>query len=180
MKELNAEVSIISRVVVHPKYRTIGLGEKMIRETLALAGTPCVEMVAIMAKYNPFAEKAGMQKIAVKHPDQKVLNVAKTLDEFGFDLQLLNSEKYIQQKIEALSLWCLEETKKAFIKNKHPRFKKTVAAARHLPFGNTDSYITNVKQANSEKIRQLIKLFGMLLQSKIYLFWKHHELKERA
>lgn len=27
------------------------------------AGTPCVELIAVMAKYNPFAEKAGMRKI---------------------------------------------------------------------------------------------------------------------
>ena len=50
MKELNEKLSIISRVVVHPKYRTIGLGAKLIRETLPLVGTPYVEMVAVMAK----------------------------------------------------------------------------------------------------------------------------------
>jgi hypothetical protein len=35
-----------------------------------LAGTPYVEMPAVMAKYNPFAEKAGMKKIA-EQPPQK-------------------------------------------------------------------------------------------------------------
>ncbi len=34
MKELNQKLSNISRVVVHPKYRTIGLGSKLIRDTL--------------------------------------------------------------------------------------------------------------------------------------------------
>ncbi|MEM3579608.1 MAG: GNAT family N-acetyltransferase, partial [Candidatus Bathyarchaeia archaeon] len=62
MKELNEKLSTISRVVVHPKYRTIGLGTKLVKETLPLVGTPYVEMPAVMAKYNPFAEKAGMQK----------------------------------------------------------------------------------------------------------------------
>ncbi len=61
--EANKQLSIISRVVIHPKYRTIGLGAKLIRETLPLAGTPYVELIAVMAKYSPFAEKAGMQKI---------------------------------------------------------------------------------------------------------------------
>jgi len=37
---------------------------KPVRETLAKAGTIYVEMVVVMAKYNPFGEKAGMQKIA--------------------------------------------------------------------------------------------------------------------
>jgi ABC-type ATPase with predicted acetyltransferase domain len=63
MKELNEKLSSISRVVVHPKYRTIGLGVRLVRETLPLAGTEFVEMSAVMAKYNPFAEKAGMKRI---------------------------------------------------------------------------------------------------------------------
>jgi ABC-type ATPase with predicted acetyltransferase domain len=63
MKGLNLGLSTISRVVVHPKYRSIGLGAKLIRETLPRVGTPCIEMIAVMAKYNPFAEKAGMKKV---------------------------------------------------------------------------------------------------------------------
>jgi len=63
IQEMNKQLSIINRVVIHPKYRTIGLGAKLIRQTLSLAGTPQVEMIAVMAKYNPFAEKVGMQKI---------------------------------------------------------------------------------------------------------------------
>jgi ABC-type ATPase with predicted acetyltransferase domain len=34
ISELNRELSNIMRVVVHPKYRTIGLGQKLVRETL--------------------------------------------------------------------------------------------------------------------------------------------------
>jgi|GEM_PF-5047667 hypothetical protein len=66
IKELNEKLSIISRVVVHLKYRTVGLGIKMVRETLHLVGTPYVEMPTVMAKYNPFAEKARMQKSPIK------------------------------------------------------------------------------------------------------------------
>ena len=64
MAEINQKLSTINRIVIHPKYRTIGLGEKIIRETLPQAGTPYVELIAVMAKYSPFAEKAGMQKVA--------------------------------------------------------------------------------------------------------------------
>lgn len=171
MKELNAEVSIISRVVIHPKYRTIGLGEKLIRDTLALAGTPYVEMVAVMAKYNPFAEKAGMQKVAIQQPNEMVSSVANVLSEIGFDLQLLNSERYLKQKLEALNGDHIEQIKGVFIKNKHPRFKKTFAASRHVPFGKTTSYVTNVREADLAKLARLIKLTGLLLQTKVYLFW---------
>ena len=64
MRELNEKLSIISRVVVHPKYRTLGLGSKLVCETLFLEGKPYAEILAVMAKYNPFAERAGMRKIA--------------------------------------------------------------------------------------------------------------------
>lgn len=60
--KLNQKLSIVSRVVVHLKYRTIGLGVKPVRETLPLAGTPYVVMVAVMAKYNPFGEKPECRK----------------------------------------------------------------------------------------------------------------------
>jgi len=103
MKELNQKLSIISRVVVHPKYRTIGLGAKLVRETLAKAGTPYVEMPAVMAKYNPFAEKAGMQKIAEQPPPKEAIAIAEVLSKLGFNIHLLGSEKYVLNKLNTLS-----------------------------------------------------------------------------
>jgi ABC-type ATPase with predicted acetyltransferase domain len=66
-QEINQNLSTINRIVIHHKYRTIDLGEKIIRETLPQAGTPYVELVAVMAKYSPFAEKAGMKKVVEQH-----------------------------------------------------------------------------------------------------------------
>jgi ABC-type ATPase with predicted acetyltransferase domain len=53
IQEMNRQLSTINRVVIHPKYRTVGLGARLIRETLPLAGTPYVELIAVMAKYSP-------------------------------------------------------------------------------------------------------------------------------
>ena len=83
MKELNGKLSNISRVVVHPKYRTIGLGSKLIRDTLGLAGTEYAEMSAVMAKYNPFAEKAGMVRVAMPEPPKEALKVLHVLEKLG-------------------------------------------------------------------------------------------------
>ena len=68
MQEINQPLSTINRIIIHPKYRTISLGANLIHETLTNAGTPYVEMIAVMAKYSPFAEKAGMEKIAEQKP----------------------------------------------------------------------------------------------------------------
>ena len=168
IKELNEKLSIISRVVVHPKYRTIGLGSKLVRETLSLAGTPYVEMVAVMAKYNPFGEKAGMQKIAEQPPSKKALAIAQVLSELGFNIQLLGSEKYVLNKLHNLKAEDVARIKDAFIRNKAPRFMKYFFP--HQPYGKQKVYVEKLREASLERLALLIKVCGLLLQTKVYLF----------
>jgi len=56
-KQLNQEFSIISRVVLHPKYRAIGLGARLVKETLSKVGTKYVEAIAVMARCNQALHK---------------------------------------------------------------------------------------------------------------------------
>ena len=125
-----------------------------------------------MAKYNPFAEKAGMQKIAEQKSVESVSDVSKVLTELGFDLQLLGSERYVKEKLQGLSPAQMEKLKESLIKNKHPRFKKEFAVSRHQPYGKTSDYIQSIQNAEMPKIVKLIKLVGILSQTKVYLFWK--------
>jgi ABC-type ATPase with predicted acetyltransferase domain len=171
MQELNEKLSIINRVVIHPKYRTIGLGARIIRETVCSAGTPYVEMVAVMAKYNPFAEKAGLQKVVEQKPLESVLRISHLLAQFGFSLSLLSSEHYVLEKLTGSTPAELAQLKQLFIKNKHPRFKKEFAVSRHQPFGKTTDYVKCIENVDKAKLAKLIKLVGMLLQTKVYLFW---------
>jgi len=170
MRELNEKLSIISRVVVHPKYRTIGLGAKLVRETLHLAGTPYVEMPAVMAKYNPFAERAGMRKIAEQPPPKEALKIAERLRQLGFNIQLLGSLKYVLNRLQSLTDKELAEVRLFFIRYGHARFMKYFFA--HQPFGRKEAYTREVEKAGLEKLAQLIKVCGFLLQTKVYLFWK--------
>ena len=100
---MNAKLSTINRVVIHPKYRTAGLGARLIRETLPLAGTLYVELIAVMAKYSPFAEKASMRKVAVQQSVETVSKISLALSALGFDMQLLGSEHYVKAKLEGLA-----------------------------------------------------------------------------
>jgi ABC-type ATPase with predicted acetyltransferase domain len=174
MQDMNRQLSTINRVVIHPKYRTVGLGARLIRETLPLAGTLYVELIAVMAKYSPFAEKAGMRKVAIQQSVETVSKISKMLLELGFDMHLLGSERYVKAKLENLTSAQLSLIREAFVKNSHPRFKKEFAASRHQPFGKTSDYIKGIENADSEKLARLIKIVGMLLQTKVYLFWSKH------
>jgi len=42
-KWLNKNLSTISRVILHPKYRSMGLGAALVKETLAKTGIPSIE-----------------------------------------------------------------------------------------------------------------------------------------
>ncbi|MCP8313338.1 MAG: ATP-binding cassette domain-containing protein [archaeon] len=73
IEEINRDFACISRVIIHPKYRSIGLGTKLVKETLPLIGKKYVEAIAVMAKYSPFFEKAGMIEVpeALKRKGKK-------------------------------------------------------------------------------------------------------------
>ena len=170
LEEINRQLSIISRVVIHPKYRTIGLGAKLIGETLPLVGTPFVELIAVMPKYSPFAEKAGMQKITQQQTVGSVAEVSKTLSLLGFDLHLLGSETYVQGKLDSLNPQQMHQLKEAFVRNKHLRFRQELTGGQ--PFGKTSDYLRNLENAENAKVAKLIKIAGVLMQTKVYLFWK--------
>jgi ABC-type transport system involved in cytochrome c biogenesis ATPase subunit/predicted GNAT family N-acyltransferase len=173
MRELNEKLSSISRVVVHPKYRTIGLGSKLVQESLSLAGTDYVEMSAVMAKYNPFAEKAGMKRIIEQEPPKEALAILRVLQSREFKDQDLASERRALRKLQNLDDKSIEMIKEAFVKYNHPRFMK--AFSYHLPFGLKQAYQDRVEHSNLEKLAHLIKICSFLMQTKVYLFWDDSE-----
>lgn len=89
---INDEIARISRVVIHPKLRGIGLGEFLVRETLPRVDAKVVEVLAIMAKYNPFFEKAGMLRVDYRRDEPAVdSKIRKFLEERSFDFKFAKS-----------------------------------------------------------------------------------------
>jgi len=59
----------------------------------------------------------------------------------------------------------------AFIQHNHQRFQKEFNP--HQPYGKFKKYKAGVEKADLEKLAKLIKICGMLLQTKVYLFWEN-------
>ncbi len=57
---LNREVRVISRVIVDPRYRGLGLAVRLVRHALAQSETVYTEAIAAMGRINPFFARAGM------------------------------------------------------------------------------------------------------------------------
>jgi ABC-type lipoprotein export system ATPase subunit len=173
MQDLNQKLSVIMRVVVHPKYRTIGLGQRLVRETLPLVGTPYVETIAVMAKYNPFFQRAGMGKIMEQPPPKHALAVREVLSNLGFNIALLGSQQYVLNKLRSLGEKRLSDIRQVFRKNVHPKFMKEFFS--HEPYGRRELYKQKVETATLEKLAKLIHVTTLLLQTKVYLFWEKKE-----
>lgn len=94
-EEVNRDFLIISRVILHPKYRSIGLGTRLVRETLPLAESKYVEAIAVMARYNPFFNKAGMQEVPVDSTfSTGCQTILDGLKEYGFNPHFCSSIPY--------------------------------------------------------------------------------------
>lgn len=77
---LSREMRCLSRVVVHPTYRGVGLAVRLVRHALATAPTPFTEAMAAMGRVHPFFERAGMTRY-----DRPVSqSEARLLDAFRF------------------------------------------------------------------------------------------------
>jgi GNAT superfamily N-acetyltransferase len=65
---LNANVRTISRVVVHPQFRGVGLAARLVRHVCAQCSTRWVEAFALMGRVHPFFENGGMTPIPHPNP----------------------------------------------------------------------------------------------------------------
>lgn len=184
IKELNKLFSKISRVVVHPKYRSVGLGTFLVAEALKLSPTRYTETVAVMAKYNPFFEKAGMLKIC----DYKVQPyVVKSLDvtkKFGFNETFLTSQTYVEGKIKAMTL-----NEKQMFKEEFVQVCKGPAMYDYLKnrgFNPKDvDFKDKLAKADDNLFVRVINRLALMVAPKVYLAYDKHwacnpQLKQEA
>jgi ABC-type lipoprotein export system ATPase subunit len=170
LKQLQREVSVVSRVIVHPKYRSIGLGEKLVHDTLPLAGTPCVEAVAVMAKYNPFFEKAEMQKIAQSKPSKAVTDALAKLETLGFDNALLGSPAYNQQQLAQTGTQPIIDLLTE-LSQRDGGIRRRLANTK-TPYPSHQEFKEKIANYTDTDLAEALKRLSFACQTKTYLFWK--------
>jgi len=168
--ELQREMSTVTRVVVHPKYRTMGLGTRLVKESLARAGTPHVEALAVMAKYNPFFEKAGMRKIAESEPNKNVLRAIEQLRSLGFNPVMLGSASYNERKIGFAGKDRVVKPLEQLSRREGALRKRLVSSRRVYP--KHEEFVERVRRVDEKGLAAVLKRLSFLAQTKVYLFWE--------
>jgi hypothetical protein len=174
LKQLNTKLSTISRVVVHPKYRSIGLGTRLVKDTLTQAGTEYVEMTAVMAKHNPFAENAGMQRITESTPSKHAQDAIEKLQTLRFNAVLLSDHQTTLTTLNNMPEKNVE-TVKIILKDlcSHERTYGRRLFKTKKPFSNPQETCKTIDNVNLEKLTEALKILSVLVQKKVYLLWKN-------
>lgn len=60
---LNREMRTVSRLIVEPRFRGLGLATRLLRETLPRLNVPLVEALAVMGELVPMFTRAGFERV---------------------------------------------------------------------------------------------------------------------
>ena len=166
--ELNRDWALICRVIVHPKYRGIGLGSRLISETLRLQDKPHVELVAVMALYSPFAERAGMKLIRKTESDAYVLKAIDSLHRIGFDPSRMASKLYNLEKLQGFNN--IQPVLDAICKIKGSVPYRRLSR-KHVSFATKAEFREWLTHQDLDSLARVIQSLSVLAQSKAYLYW---------
>ena len=169
LQQLQQQVSTITRVIIHPKYRSIGLATKLVHETLPQAGTPHVETVAVMARINPFFQKAGMQHITENKPNPAVAKALQQLEQIGFNPTLLTNLSHNEQAINKTSHTSVIAVLTELSKN-NPTTRRRLVALRNV-YPKHEEFTAKIEKLDAHDLAKVLKRLSFTAQTKAYLFW---------
>jgi ABC-type ATPase with predicted acetyltransferase domain len=170
LQQLQQEISTITRVVIHPKYRSIGLGAKLIAETLPQAGTPYVEAIAVMARYNPFFEKAGMQRLAESKPNPHITKTLEHLSKLGFDTALLAGTRYAEHVVSETGTKTISAMLEELSKH-DASIRRRIVGTRNI-YPKHEEFVAKIRKLDTAGLAKALKRLSFMAQTKVYLFWR--------
>lgn len=123
---VNKNVRRISRLIIEPRFRGLGLASHLVRETMPQLNVPIIEAIAIMGWVNPFLEKAGM----TAYPSEQPVRTVQLIEAFSFlgiEAEQLIEPDEVQQILDRLS-----QTETDFIERAIKRFLKSHGRRRNM------------------------------------------------
>jgi len=99
---INKNVRCISRVIIEPRFRGLGLASALVRETMPKMKVAIIEAMAVMGLVNPFFEKAGMEALVAAEPARSV-QLKEAFSMVGIEQNMLLDAKQMQRKLDRLT-----------------------------------------------------------------------------
>ena len=102
LQMVNKYVRCISRVIIEPRYRGLGLASWLVVETMPRLGVAVIEAMAVMGAVHPFFEKAGMKRYEAK-PTAGGVQLIEALGMVGINEQEFIDPQRVQDKFDSLT-----------------------------------------------------------------------------
>ena len=107
---INKNIRCISRVIIEPRFRGLGLASRLVRQTMPEMNVPVIEAMAVMGLVNPFFEKAGMKAYTgfphgggpAKMP-VRCIQLIEALSIVGIEKRELIHPQKVQRKLDRLA-----------------------------------------------------------------------------
>jgi hypothetical protein len=117
LKLINKNIRTISRVIIEPRFRSLGLAVRLVRETMPIMNVPFVEALAVMGRANPFFEKAGLTRYDAPI-SASCVRLIEAFSAVGVDEQDLIDPALVQQKLDTIfTAEHAENAEKKIVKN---------------------------------------------------------------
>jgi len=152
---LNKNVRCINRVIIEPRFRSLGLASRLVRETMPKVNVPIIEAMAVMGLVNPFFEKAGMRAFKAKI-QARCVRLVEALSMVGIESKELIDPQKVQGKLDRLPGASAE-----FIELEIYRFLQSYGSHRY-------------SHAGLERTRYIL---GKLTARPLYYIWFNPKLK---
>jgi len=126
---VNKTIRCISRVIIEPRFRGLGLAVRLVSETMPLMNVPVIEAMAVMGEVNPFFEKTGLTAYTAPLP-VRCAALAEAFSMVGIAEQMLIDPQQVQNHTETL-----EKPQRQFIEGQIRIFLQSYGRRRNMPAG---------------------------------------------
>jgi len=155
---INGNIRRISRVIIEPRLRGLGLASRLVSETMPKMNVPIVEAMAVMGQVNPFFEKAGMTACNASLP-ARCVQLIEAFIAVGVEEKELVEPQKVQQRIERL-----EKREAEFIEHQIKDFLQSYGKRRNMTAG-------------AERTRFAL---SRLTERPVYYIWMNRDLALRT
>ena len=158
---INKNIRCISRVIIEPRFRGLGLASRLVRQTMPKMNVPIIEAMAVMGLVNPFFEKAGMKALTAEMP-ARCVQLIEAFSMVGIeDPDLIDAEK-VQQKLARLPdarVEFIERQISSFLQSYGPRYNM-----------QTSCFVAGTSQS-STGMEQTRYILSKLTARPVYYIW---------
>lgn len=123
---INRNIRTISRVIIEPRFRSLGLATKLVADTMYMMDVPVIEAMAVMGHVNPFFRKAGMNEYNAQ-PTKETVQLIEAFDYIGIWKETLLYPEKVHSFIENT-----DSRKKAFIERQIQQFLQSYGKRRNM------------------------------------------------